>query len=94
MNIKRWIIGMLGGITSEHQEKVRESYEAWAVKYLTGKNGDTTPNCSFYLPIYGDNITIIRSGVTINGGSVKGLKVAPWCKNVVVSGVVFLEDSE
>ncbi|QCQ57877.1 hypothetical protein Barba22A_gp026 [Rheinheimera phage vB_RspM_Barba22A] len=80
--IKNWLIKKLGGITLAEQESVRVEYEAWAVRNLTGKNGEVTPDCLLYLPYYNDDIVVIRSNINICNGEIKGLSVAPWCRNV------------
>lgn len=81
--IKNWIIEKLGRITSEEFEKNRSDYEKWAIENLAGKNGEITPDCYFYKPFDGDNIIVIRSNISIMNGRISGLKVAPWCKNVI-----------
>lgn len=88
MNIKKYIINTLGGIESHEVEKERKKYEVWAIKYLTGKNKEITPDCFVYIPFDMDDICIIRSDTRVCDGLVKGIKIAPWCKNVVVEGVI------
>ena len=82
MRLKNWIINKLGGITREQQESKRLQHEKWAVKYLTGKNGEVTPDCYIYNPFDGDDIVVIRSKIEILNGLVKGVKIAPWCNDV------------
>lgn len=83
MDIKNWVIKKLGGITNDQQEAIRAGYEAWAVEHLTGKNGEVTPDCAHYFPFDGDDIVVIRSRISITNARITGLKVAPWCKEVV-----------
>lgn len=85
-----WIIKKLGGTTADEQA----SYEKWAVENLTGKNGEVTPDCLLYIPFDGDDIVVIRSRITICNGIIKGLKVAPWCKDVVASGLNIVESKD
>jgi hypothetical protein len=87
MSIKKWIINKLGGITVEQQEAIRVQYKDWAVKNLTGKQGEITPDCRFYLPFGDENLLIIRDRVTVSGGSISTIQCAPWCKGVVIEGV-------
>ncbi len=84
MKIKNWIIKKLGGFTEEE----RDSYEKWAVKYLTGINGEVTPNYSYYIPFENDDICVIKSRITVSNGIIKGIKVAPWCKEVVITSLI------
>ena len=87
MNIKSWIINKLGGITKEQQEVTRVIYEKWAIKYLTGKNGEVTPDCAHYFPFDGDDIVVVRSRISVTNARITGLKIAPWCKEVVAQGL-------
>jgi hypothetical protein len=82
-----WVINKLGGITLSEQEERRLIYEKWAVKHLTGKNGRVTPDCYIYIPYGNEEVTIIRSKIDISRGAVKNIIVAPWCNNVVLSGL-------
>jgi hypothetical protein len=86
--MKDKLIKWLGGVTKQQQEDTRALYERWAVDNLTGKNGEVTPDYLIYSPFYGDDIVIIRSRITILGCVIKGLKVAPWCKEVSASGLI------
>ena len=86
------LIKWLGGVTKKEHEDDRSKYEKWAVDNLTGKNGEVTPNCLIYSPFYGDDIVIIRSRINILACVIKGLKVAPWCKEVVLSGLQTVGD--
>lgn len=90
MDLRKWIINKLGGITKEQKEETRITYEKWAVKHLTGKNKEVTPDCLLYLPFDGDDIVIISSRTTITGGRVKGIKIAPWCKDVICESPIIL----
>lgn len=92
MKFTGWIIKKLGGITKADQEELRKNYEAWAVKHLTGKNGEITPDSYMYNPYDGDDIVIIRSQISIMNGKVKGVKIAPWCKEVSCIGLHALEE--
>lgn len=94
MKIISWIIIKLGGITVEQQEETRILYERWAVKHLVGKNGEVTPNVSHYFPFDDDDIVIIRSRISVTNGKIKGLKIAPWCKDVCASGLIMFGDKE
>lgn len=71
---------------SDH-ETVRINYESWAVENLTGKNGEVTPDVRFYLPNYNEDIVVIRSNIRICNGDIKGLIIAPWCRNVSSTGL-------
>ena len=86
--IKDWFIIKLGGITKDQQEVIRVSYEKWAVDYLTGKNGEVTPNFAHYIPYPGDDIVIIRSRISITNARITAIKIAPWCNQVVTSGLI------
>ena len=85
MNLKNWIIKKLDGITKDENEECRQQYEKWAVKYLTGKNGEVTPDVEYYHPFENDDICVIRSRIHIGNAKITGLKVAPWCKKVVAT---------
>ena len=87
MKIKSWIIKKLGGVTEESHERARSDYEKWAIENLTGKNGEVTPGCAHHFPREDEDITIIRSRIGISSGKIKRLKVAPWCRRVVTSGL-------
>ena len=93
--IKQWVIRKLGGVTiRDHQDAIeaqRKNHEEWAVKNLSGKNGEVTPDFSIYIPHYGDDIVIVRSKIEIASGSIKGLNVAPWCKSVIASGLIIID---
>ncbi len=93
MKFKNWIIKRLGGISASEHERIRAQYEAFAVKHLTGKNGEVTPDYYFYKPFYGDDILVIRSRIEIMSGVVKQVVVAPWCKEVVMSGLSRVEEA-
>ena len=84
-----WLIRKLGGIPKEEHEELRLIYEKWAMKHLTGKNGEVTPDCAHYFPFDGDDICILRSRVTITNSHITGIKIAPWCQQVVMSGLTF-----
>jgi hypothetical protein len=84
---KNWLIKKLGGVTSHEYEEARVRYEKWAVTYLAGKNNEVTPDTAFYIPFYGDNIVVLRSNIHISNGVISGFKNAPWCKNIVCSGL-------
>lgn len=86
------LIKWLGGITKKEHEAIRSMYEKWAVENLIGKHSEVTPDSFIYTPLYGDDIIIIRSRITILGGVIKGLKIAPWCKEVVSSGLAIVGD--
>lgn len=95
MKLNDWIIKMLGGITKADHEAERLKHELWAIKYLTGKNGEVTPDVCYYHPFDGDDIVIVRSRISVTNGVVKGVKIAPWCSQVVLSGLVtFGEEGE
>lgn len=94
MGIKAWVINRLGGVTKDQQETTRSMYEKWAVKHLTGKMGEIAPDCLLYLPFYGDDIIVLRSNIEVSNGVVKGVKIAPWCKNVSIKGVSMCSDTE
>ena len=89
--MKDWIIKFLGGVTSkehefnqsEHKLKL-EQCGIWAIKYLTGKNGETTPDCVLYNPYDEDDIIVITSNMTIMPGNIKRIRIAPWCKCVSI----------
>ena len=85
--IRGWLISKLGGVTIEQQEETRSNYESWAVENLTGKNGEIVTDCRFYFPYYEDSIVVIRSRIEICNGKIKDLKVAPWCRDVVINSV-------
>ena len=85
--MKDFFIRLLGGITKEHHEKFRSGCESWAVENLTGKNGEVTPDCLLYIPYHNDDICVIRSRITICDGVIKDLKIAPWCREVICSGL-------
>ena len=87
MKIKSWIIKKLGGVTEESHEKARSDYEKWAIENLTGKNGEVTPDCAHYFSFEDENITVIKSGISISNAKIKSLNVAPWCRQVVTSGL-------
>ena len=87
MNMKAWIIKKLGGVTKEEQERLRKRYEVWAIEYLTGKNGEVTPDFAHYFPFDGDDICVIRSRISISNARITGLKIAPWCREVSTSGL-------
>lgn len=81
------IINALGGSTADEVEENRAKYESWAMEYLQGKNGEVIPDCSFYFPFDDDDILVLRSRVNISNAKIKGLKVAPWCREIVTSGL-------
>lgn len=81
------IIKACGGYTSEEVEEKRSLYEKWSMEYLQGKNGEVVPDCSFYFPFEDDDIMVLRSRINISNAKIKGLKVAPWCRDVVTSGL-------
>lgn len=80
-------IKLLGGFSAEDMEHERKKHEEWAIEYLTGKNGETVPDCLFYIPFDGDDIIVLRSRIKISNARIAGLKVAPWCRNVESSGL-------
>jgi hypothetical protein len=86
-NVVGQIIKAFGGVTPDEVECTRQLYEAWAIQYLTGKNGEVTPNVSHYKPFDNDNIIVIRSQITIHSGMITGLEIAPWCRQVYVTGI-------
>ncbi len=87
MKFKAWVIKKLGGVTVDFHEDARANYENWAVEHLTGKNGEVTPDCAHYFPFEDDHIVVIRSRISISNAKIKGLKVAPWCRQVVATGL-------
>lgn len=84
--MKDWLIKILGGVTKDEQEILRAHYEKWSMKHLKGKNGEVIPDCSFYALFDGDDILILRSRISVMNGLVKNVRIAPWCKDVIVSG--------
>lgn len=85
--IQNWAIKRLGGITQDEHEAECLKHERWAMEYLTGKSGEVVPDCSFYFPYEGDDILVMRSKINISNARITGLKVAPWCREVVTSGL-------
>lgn len=81
------MITTLGGHTPDEVEAQRVKYESWAVEHLQGKGNEVIPDCSFYFPFDGDDILVLRSRVNISGAKIKGLKIAPWCREIVTSGL-------
>ena len=92
INMLDLIIRLLGGITKTDAELKREEFEKWATENLTGINDEVTPNVSYYSPFEGDDICVIRSNITIMNGLVKGINVAPWCKNVNIQNCRIKQD--
>ena len=81
------LIRAIGGITPEELEEKRAAYERFAMEHLVGKNGEVVPDCSFYFPFEDDDILILRSRINISNAKIKGIKIAPWCQQVVTKGL-------
>ena len=77
----------LGGVTKAQQEEVRAKYEQWAFEYLCGKENEVVPDGSHYFPFEDDKILVLRSRISISNAKIKSLKVAPWCRDVVCTGL-------
>jgi len=86
--MKDWIIRKLGGKTKAEDAAFRKKCADFSMRYLNGKRGEIIPDCSIYIPFDGDDLCILRGDITVASGRIKEIKVAPWCGNVVLSGLI------
>lgn len=86
-----WVIKRLGGITQNDLSEIMDYHEKWALENLVDKDGGIIPDCSFYSPFYGGRLCILKSRTSVLPGELKSFKVAPWCREVVATGLIILE---
>lgn len=80
--MKNWIINFLGGHTEAQMNEFKDKCASFAQENLCGKNGEISPDVSFYFPYDHDNIIILRSSMIVMDGLIDSLVFAPWCRNV------------
>lgn len=85
MNIKNYLIKLLGGITKEEYLEFRKECEQFAKDFLTGNQGVTLCE-SGTLDFIESNqcFIVIGSNIRINRSEIGGIAFAPWVHDVVV----------
>ena len=89
--MRKFIINLLGGWTLDDVYDFMDHCEDFAKENLQPKDGGIAPDCSMYKPYHGDDLCILRSDIRILSGTVKQLKFAPWCRNVVAREIDYLD---